>query len=225
MPRWFEVSVTAVVTVLLSPLLLVVAVAVRLSSRGPVLYRQVRVGRGGRPFTLLKFRTMHVGADRASRLTLGGHDPRTTSVGRVLRRTKMDELPQLWNVLRGDMALVGPRPDVPEYVDPSVPDQAVVLRHRPGLTDPASLAFRHEADLLATAPDPDAFYRDQVLPTKLRLSASYLEHRSLRGDLGVLVRTVAVLAGVRSVPTPALVATRSTTVAGSDERRPTWHAS
>lgn len=192
-------------------MLALVVIAIRCSSRGPAIYRQTRVGRGGRPFTLLKFRTMKVGADRDDQLTVGDADLRTTVVGRLLRRTKLDELPQLANVATGTMSLVGPRPEVPRYVDPSRPHQAEVLHHRPGLTDPASLAFRNEVQLLEQAADPERFYLDVLLPAKLELSAVYLRRRSLQTDLGMLLRTVGVLVGLTPVPTsPAIVVTSAT---------------
>jgi lipopolysaccharide/colanic/teichoic acid biosynthesis glycosyltransferase len=195
-PRWVDATTAAIALVVLSPALLVMAVAIALSSRGPVLYGQLRTGEHGRPFTLLKFRTMRVGADRSGRLTIGDDDPRTTAVGRVLRRHKLDELPQLWNVLRGDMALVGPRPEVPEYTRSGDPNQVEVLAHRPGLTDPASLAFRRESELLASSDDPDRYYRETVLPQKLATSAAYLRQRTVRSDGRVIVATALTLCGL-----------------------------
>ncbi|MTV24479.1 sugar transferase [Nitriliruptoraceae bacterium ZYF776] len=210
MPRPVEVLLSAVALLVLSPLLLVLALAVALSSPGPILYRQRRVGRGGTAFTLHKFRTMRVRADAAGRLTVGRDDPRTTAVGRFLRRTKLDELPQLFDVLRGAMSLVGPRPEVPEYVDLSRPDQRETLRHRPGLTDPASLAFRDESALLAGRADPEAYYVATLLPAKLALSAAYGRRRTWRSDLGILVATAAAIAGR---PTKAV---RAADLAGAD---------
>lgn len=192
-PRWVDVGLALIALAVLSPLLLLVAVAVAVGSRGPVLYRQVRMGRGGAPFVLLKFRTMYLDADRAGRLTLGDRDCRVTPVGRVLRRTKLDELPQLFNVVRGDMALVGPRPEVPEFRFTDLATQARVLQARPGLTDPASLRFRHEVEILAAQADPDDFYRRVLLPLKCELSAGYLDRRTTASDLGVLARTAFAL--------------------------------
>ncbi|MFA9430144.1 sugar transferase [Egicoccus sp. AB-alg2] len=202
MPRWLEVVLAVALLVLLAPVLALVAALIRWSSRGPVLYRQQRVGRGGTTFTLLKFRTMRVGADREGQLSVGATDPRTTAVGRRLRQHKLDELPQLVNVVRGEMSFVGPRPEVPEYVDPTRPEQAEVLRHRPGLTDPASLAFRCEGELLAGHPDPERYYVEVVLPAKLRLSAAYLRRRSLLGDLRIVLQTAGALRG-GAVASPA----------------------
>lgn len=193
MPRWANIAAAAVALLLLLPVLLVVALAVAATSHGPVLYRQIRMGRHGRPFVLLKFRTMRVGTDVAGRLTLGAGDPRTTRVGRWLRATKLDELPQLLNVLRGDMALVGPRPEVPEFRLTGCADQDLVLGSLPGLTDPASICFRNEADLLADQRDPAGYYRTVLLPLKCELSARYLRRRTPSTDVGVLLLTLAVL--------------------------------
>jgi lipopolysaccharide/colanic/teichoic acid biosynthesis glycosyltransferase len=186
--------VAAVLLLLLLPLIVVIAVAVAWSTRGGVVYRQPRVGRDGVVFTLLKFRTMHVGTTTPGSLTVGADD-RITRVGRWLRGSKLDELPQLVNVLMGDMALVGPRPEVPEHVVRS-PEQDLLLHFRPGLTDPASLAFhRREAQLLAAAADPVKLYRGEVLPAKLRLSAEYARSRSGWSDVRVLLRTGLHLVG------------------------------
>jgi lipopolysaccharide/colanic/teichoic acid biosynthesis glycosyltransferase len=195
LPRSLEMVIAGVMLAVLAPLLAVLALLIRCSSAGPVLYRQERIGRGGRPFTLLKFRTMKVGSDRSGQLTLGADDPRTTAVGRLLRRHKLDELPQLLNVVRGEMSLVGPRPEVPEYVDPTLPIHAEVLRHRPGLTDPASITFRAESELLAREEDAERYYLEVLLPAKLELSVAYLRHRSTTGDLRILARTAGALLG------------------------------
>src|SRR5262249_17896216 len=156
---------------------------------GPVLFVQERVGRDGRSFGLLKIRTMVADATaRGPGLTMAG-DPRVTRVGAWLRRRKLDELPQLVNVVRGDMSLVGPRPELPRYVAGYSARERAVLRVRPGLTDPASLAFVDEAAVLARFDDPERAYVAVVLPRKLSLSLAYLERRTLRSDLGVLART------------------------------------
>ncbi len=186
--RLFDVIASALGLLLLSPLLLAAAVWVRLDSPGPVLFRQRRVGRFGVPFTIHKFRTMRV--EPGAAITVG-EDPRITRSGRVLRQTKLDELPQLWDVLRGAMSLVGPRPELPRYVElyPEALRRAV-LAVRPGITDPASLAYSHEADLLAAAADPEREYRDVILPAKLRLSADYAARASLASDLKLIGRTL-----------------------------------
>ena len=160
----------------------------RLDSPGPALFRQTRVGRFGKPFTIHKFRTMRV--EPGAAITVG-EDPRITGAGRLLRATKLDELPQLWDVLRGAMSLVGPRPELPHYValyPAALRDQ--VLAVRPGITDPASLAFSHEAELLAAASDPEREYREVILPAKLRLSADYAAVAGLATDLQLILATL-----------------------------------
>ena len=171
-----------------APLQLVIACAIAADDGWPVLYSATRIGRDGAPFTLYKFRTMAARADGPG--ITGAGDPRVTRVGRVLRSTKLDELPQLYNVLRGDMSIVGPRPEAPEYVRLYTPAQRDVLRVRPGLTSPASLAFSHEEHLLV-GPDAEQLYVRTILPEKLRLDLDYLSRRTLRSDLGVIARTVA----------------------------------
>lgn len=189
MKRALDVVGATLALVVSSPVLLVAALAVRLSSTGPVLFRQERVGRGSQVFAILKLRTMRTGSVGAA-VTVG-QDPRITRVGRWLRSTKLDELPQLWNVLRGDMSLVGPRPEVPQYVAMWPADaRDIILSVRPGITDPASIEFRREAEDLAEAADPEQHYVDVVLPRKVDLYCAYVGSRTLRGDLAILGRTV-----------------------------------
>lgn len=186
--RFFDVLVSAALLLLLAPLLLLIALWVRMDSEGPALFRQQRVGRRGVLFTIHKFRTMKANAAGLG-LTVG-EDVRITRAGHWLRRTKLDELPQLWDVLRGAMSLVGPRPDLPQYVPLYPADlREIVLSVRPGITDPASLAYRNEAEELAAASDPEREYVARILPAKLRLSADYIAHASLWGDLCVVMRT------------------------------------
>lgn len=194
LPRAVEAALACVGLAVASPVLLMTAGLVAATSPGPVLFRQQRAGRGGRPFTLLKLRTMRMargGTSEGSQLTASG-DARITPVGRWLRRLKLDEIPQLWNVVRGDMSLVGPRPEVPRYVDDS-PLWRQVLAVRPGLTDPVSLRLHDEERLLASVAaggdDPERFYRERLLPWKLRGYREYLERRSWVTDLVVLVAT------------------------------------
>lgn len=186
--RLFDIAASALGLLLLSPLLLLIAAWIRLDSKGPALFRQTRVGRLGRPFTIHKFRTMRVEPGQA--ITVGA-DPRITTAGRFLRQAKLDELPQLWDVLRGAMSLVGPRPELPRYVE-LYPEalRERVLAVRPGITDPASLAFSHEAELLAAAADPEREYREVILPAKLRLSADYAASANLATDLKLILRTL-----------------------------------
>ncbi len=179
---------------LLAPLLVLLAAAVKLDSPGPVFYRQVRVGRGGREFRIHKFRSMtHDPGERGPQLTVGG-DARITRVGALLRRSKLDELAQLIDVLRGDMSLVGPRPEVPRYVAAYPADlREKVLSVRPGITDFASIEFRDENDLLARSADPERAYREQVLPIKLALQARYVDEAGVGTDLKLIARTLAAL--------------------------------
>lgn len=180
----------------LSPLLLLIALAIVLDSPGGVFYRQVRVGRGGREFRIFKFRTMVSDADRRGPLITVGADSRITRVGRVLRKTKLDELAQLFNVLKGDMSFVGPRPEVPRYVALYTPAQRSVLLVRPGITDYASVAYRNENDLLAGAEDPERVYIEQIMPAKLELNRHYLSQISVLTDVKLIFSTVfAVLRG------------------------------
>lgn len=202
LPRAVEAAVAGLGLAVASPVLLVAAGLVAATSPGPVIFRQQRAGLGGRPFTLLKLRSMRV-APEGSQLTASG-DARITPVGRWLRRFKLDEIPQLWNVARGDMSLVGPRPEVPRYVDESLLWKQV-LSARPGLTDPVTLRLRDEEALLAAAAaggdDPERFYRERLLPWKLRGYRDYLARRSWISDLGVLGATaLAVLRLRRPVP-------------------------
>ena len=203
LPRAVEMALAAVGLLVTAPLLLVAAVAVTLTSPGPALFRQERVGRGGRPFMLLKLRTMRVGQGGPS-LTAAG-DPRVTATGRLLRRTKIDELPALWNVIKGDLALVGPRPEVPGYVDAADPLWVAVLSVRPGITDPVTLALRNEETLLAAVDgDRETFYRE-VLGVYKRLR--YLEHlrgRTAWGDVRVLLATLAGVIVPGRVPPPTV---------------------
>lgn len=198
--RVLDVGLAGLGILMLSPLLAAVALAVVADSPGPVLFRQVRVGRRFRRFRILKFRTMVADADaRGGVLTLAG-DPRITRAGRLLRRLKLDELPQLFNVVAGDMSLVGPRPEVPEYVERFRAEFAEVLAIRPGLTDLASLKYRDEAAVLATAADPDAEYVRVILPDKLRLAREYAGRASLRLDLSIILRTIGAVAGAARDP-------------------------
>jgi lipopolysaccharide/colanic/teichoic acid biosynthesis glycosyltransferase len=197
--RAFDLLVSALALVLLAPLLIAIALAIRLDSRGPALFRQQRVGRHGVPFRIHKFRTMVVdAAERGPSLTVGA-DARITRVGRLLRARRLDELPQLIDVLKGDMSLVGPRPELARYVE-RYPEalRARVLAVRPGLTDPASIAFLDEAERLARAADPEREYVEVLLPAKLQAAADYAERASLGSDLRILLGTLRRLLGPRA---------------------------
>ena len=191
--RLFDLVAASVGLLALSPLFLVVAIAIRRSSPGPVFFRQVRVGRGGEPFSMFKFRTMRPDAERVGGQLTVGADPRITPIGHTLRKYKLDELPQLINVVLGDMSLVGPRPEVPRYVALYDERQRRVLDVRPGITDPASIAYRDENALLAGADDPEATYVAEVMPAKLEINLGYLERRSLLRDVGVILQTLAAV--------------------------------
>jgi lipopolysaccharide/colanic/teichoic acid biosynthesis glycosyltransferase len=192
MKRTIDLVAAATGLVLLAPLLLVIGLLVKLDSPGPVLFRQERVGRDGRIFRIRKFRTMVADAPRLGGAITVGRDPRVTRIGHWLRRYKLDELPQLIDVLVGDMSLVGPRPEVPRYVAAYPPEaRAKVLSVRPGLTDDAALAFIDESAMLAGATDPEREYVEKILPQKLRHYLEYVEHPSVARDLGILCRTLA----------------------------------
>ena len=193
--RIFDVLVSSLGLLLLSPLMLAIAVAVKLDSPGPVFFRQERVGRYGRTFRIHKFRSMVSDADRRGGPLTVGRDPRVTEVGQVLRRYKLDEIPQLIDVVRGKMSLVGPRPELPRYVDRyPIEDRAVVLSVRPGITDRASVAFLDESSLLAQAADPENAYIREILPVKLRAYRAYVEGRTFGGDLRILLETLFAIA-------------------------------
>jgi lipopolysaccharide/colanic/teichoic acid biosynthesis glycosyltransferase len=191
--RLFDAVAAALGLVVTSPLLLICAVAVRLSSPGPVFFRQRRIGNCGKPFDILKFRTMvHRTEKEGLRITADG-DSRITTVGRWLRKMKMDELPQLFNVLKGEMSLVGPRPEVPEYVAAYDVDQLRVLEVRPGITGPAALTYIDEEKVLAGALDKEAFYRNTLMPQKLELDLAYCGHVSFLADMRMIFATLGKL--------------------------------
>lgn len=191
MIRFFDIVFSFLGLVLLSPLFLVLSVAIPLESRGGVFYHQVRVGKGGRDFRLHKFRSMRAGSDRKGLLTVGGRDSRITKVGFLIRKYKMDELPQLFNVLKGEMSMVGPRPEVRKYVDFYTPEQYRVLSVPPGITDYASIRYMDENDILARASDPDKAYVEEVMPDKIRYNMIYIENRTLRTYFRIIFLTLA----------------------------------
>lgn len=190
--RAFDIGASLIGLAATAPVLVATAALVKLSSPGPVIFRQTRVGRGGKPFQLLKFRTMRV-AQEGPQVTVD-RDPRITAVGRILRKTKLDELPELLNVLSGDLSLVGPRPEVPKYVAmyPEA-ERAFLQRFQPGITDPATIRFRNEEDVLAHSADPEATYVQEILPAKLRMYREYLEQASLASDFKVIAETALVV--------------------------------
>lgn len=190
--RIFDLFASALGLIILSPLFALIALLIRLTSPGPVFYRARRVGQGGREFTLYKFRSMVADADRRGPGITAAGDPRVTSIGRVLRRTKLDELPQLWNVLRGDMSLVGPRPEDPRYVALYTPEQRRVLDVRPGITSLASIEYRNEEAVLH-GPDWEQHYIHEVMPAKLAIDLRYVQRATLFTDLLIILRTLLAL--------------------------------
>ena len=193
--RIFDILFSLLLLLLLLPLLLILSFLVGLSTPGGVFFRQVRVGMNGTEFRLAKFRTMRLGSEASGQITIGSHDPRITPVGTFLRRTKLDELPQLFNVLVGDMSIVGPRPEVPRYVALYTAEQRTVLSVRPGITGASSLVYFRESELLATSPDPQRAYVDEVIPAKLALEVAYVRNRSFFGDMRIITRTIVRLIG------------------------------
>ena len=190
MIRLLDLIFSVIGLIILSPLFLLVMLWIVIDSRGPVFYRQVRVGRNGIDFRLFKFRSMRVNADKAGLLTVGGRDNRITNAGYYLRKFKIDELPQLLNVLKGEMSLVGPRPEVRKYVDLYTADQQKVLQVRPGITDMASIAYKNENELLAKSADPEKTYIEEVMPKKLKLNMVYINDPSLINYLKIIVKTI-----------------------------------
>jgi lipopolysaccharide/colanic/teichoic acid biosynthesis glycosyltransferase len=185
---------------LLSPLFVALAATIACRDGRPILFRQQRVGLGGKPFEILKFRSM--GISNSGPLTSRSGDKRVTANGKFLRRWKLDELPQLWNVVRGDMRFVGPRPELKRYVDLYDKNQRAVLEYTPGITDVASLTFRDEESLLASAQDPQRYYVEELMPEKIRLNLAYAIRRNIWSDLCMIANTVLVVAGLKTVPFP-----------------------
>ena len=204
MKRIFDVIASGLGLIVLSPLFLILAIWIKLDSKGPeldskgpVFYRQVRVGYKNKDFRIFKFRSMRVGADKGSLVTIGGHDPRVTRSGYFIRKFKFDELPQLINVFLGDMSLVGPRPEVRHYVDYWTPEQMHVLDVRPGITDPASIKFRNENELMEKAEDPEKYYIEVIMQEKIKLYLEYVEKHSFFYDLGLIFKTFWVIVSER----------------------------
>ena len=188
--RAFDCIAALLGLVLLCPLLVLVALLIKLDSAGPILFRQERIGKGFRPFRIYKFRTMVQDAPHQGGPITFGADPRITKLGRVLRQTKIDELPQLINVLRGDMSVVGPRPEVRPYVELFREDYAEILQVVPGITDLASVQYRDEAEVLGRFPDPEAAYVHHVLPEKIKLAKDYVRRASFYYDITLILKTV-----------------------------------
>lgn len=193
MKRIFDILASGFGLLVLSPIFLIMAIWIKLDSNGPVFYRQVRVGRHDKDFRIFKFRSMRVGSDKGSLVTIGGRDPRITRSGYFIRKFKLDELPQLINVFVGDMSLVGPRPEVRHYVDFWTEEQLHVLDVRPGITDPASIKFRNENELLETAEDPEKYYIEVIMQEKIKLYLEYVEKTSFWYDIKLIFKTFWVI--------------------------------
>lgn len=193
MKRIFDIIASGMGLLILSPILIVVAIWIKLDSPGPVFYRQVRVGRNNKDFQIFKFRSMRVGSDKGSLVTIGGRDPRITRSGYVIRKFKIDELPQLINVFIGDMSLVGPRPEVRHYVNYWTSEQMHVLDVRPGITDPASIRFRNENELLEKAENPEKYYIEVVMQEKIKLYLEYVEKHNFFYDIKLILQTFWVI--------------------------------
>lgn len=190
MIRFFDIIFSALGLVVLAPVFAVISLKIRLGSKGGSFYIQERIGKDGKAFGLYKFRTMRIGADNEGLLTVGEHDQRITRIGHFLRKTKMDELPQLLNVLKGEMSLVGPRPEVRKYVELYTEAQRKVLSVRPGITDYASIEYVNENELLSQADDPERTYIEKVMPDKIKLNMRYLEHYTVSEYFKIIFLTL-----------------------------------
>ena len=191
MIRLVDILLSVVGLILISPLLLIIYILIRFTSKGPGFYSQKRVGKNGVPFRLLKFRTMRIGSDKGTLITIGGRDSRITKVGYYLRKYKLDELPQLWNVLIGDMSLVGPRPEVERYVRLYTPEQRVVLSVKPGITDYASIAYSDENLILGMSDDPERMYIEQIMPKKIEYNLQYINNQTMKEYFKIIFLTFA----------------------------------
>ncbi|MGA3012406.1 MAG: sugar transferase [Bacteroidales bacterium] len=195
MIRFFDLVFSFLGLIILFPFFLIIGIVIFINSKGGIFFLQNRVGRNNRDFLLIKFRTMHIGADKLGGLTIGNHDQRITSVGYFLRKHKLDELPQLFNVLKGEMSIVGPRPELRKYVELYSADQKKVLDVRPGITDIASLDYINENEILGTSSDPEKTYIEQIMPAKLLLNKKFLENRSARNYFRIIKLTLKKIIG------------------------------
>ncbi len=188
--RVFDIVISLLILLITCPFFLLLALAIKIDSRGPVFYRQVRVGRYGRDFKIFKFRTMVQNADKIGLAITTGHDPRITRVGHLIRKCRLDEFSQLLNVLKGDMSLVGPRPEVRRYVEVYAPEYWATLLVRPGITAPSSIAFRNEDELLSAGGDPETIYVEEILPKKCALNLEYIKKITVCHDVRIMFQTV-----------------------------------
>ncbi|MEE0882214.1 MAG: sugar transferase [Bacteroidales bacterium] len=190
MKRLFDITASFFGIIILSPLLIFIGLWVGLSSKGGVFYKQIRVGKNNKDFKLYKFRSMRVNSDKQGLLTVGSKDSRITKAGYFIRKYKIDELPQLFNVLKGDMSFVGPRPEVRRYVDLYSKEQMQVLKVAPGITDPASIKYRNENDLLSSANNPEEYYIQYIMPDKLKINIDYINNRTFFKDIKIIFQTI-----------------------------------
>jgi len=188
--RLFDIIFSILGILILSPFLILISILVLFTSAGGAFYKQVRVGKNGKEFKLFKFRTMRTGSDKTGALTIGMRDSRITGIGYYLRKYKLDELPQLFNVMIGDMSFVGPRPEVPKYVAMYTSEQKVVLTVKPGITDYASIVYSEENALLANAENPEELYINKVMPAKLKLNMRYIQDMGIGTDIGIILKTI-----------------------------------
>jgi len=193
--RIFDILASLSGLIILSPLLLLIGLLIKLTDRGPVFFTQVRIGQDFKPFRLIKFRSMVVNADKMGALVTGGNDPRITPIGKFLRKTKLDELPQLINVLKGDMSLVGPRPEVAKYIDPYREEYREILQVKPGITDYAAIEYRNEEEVLKQYKDPEEGYIKEVLPAKIDLYRKYISEISFFTDIKLIFQTLLRITG------------------------------
>ncbi|MEE1252375.1 MAG: sugar transferase [Bacteroidales bacterium] len=190
MKRLFDITASFFGILILSPLFIFISLWVGLSSKGGVFYKQIRVGKNNKDFKLYKFRSMRVNSDKQGLLTVGSKDSRITKAGYFIRKYKIDELPQLFNVLKGDMSFVGPRPEVRRYVDLYSEEQMKVLSVRPGITDPASIKYRNENDILSSASNPEEYYIQHIMPDKLKINIDYINKRTFVKDIKIIFQTI-----------------------------------
>lgn len=188
--RIFDILFSSIGLILISPILLVISIIIKITSEGPILFKQVRVGKDNKDFKILKFRTMIVDADKKGLKITVKDDPRITKIGKFLRKTKLDELPQLFNVLLGDMSFVGPRPEVRKYVDLYTEEQKQVLSVRPGITDLASIKYRNENELLDQSSNPEETYINEIMPSKLKINLDYVKNINLVNDIKLILLTI-----------------------------------
>ncbi|MCX7954277.1 MAG: sugar transferase [Bacteroidales bacterium] len=186
--RLMDIIISLVVLIVFSPFMVIIAILIKLDSKGPIIFKQIRVGKGMKEFIMYKFRTMYTNAEQFGKLTIG-NDKRITKIGKYLRKYKLDELPQFFNVLKGDMSIVGPRPEVPDYTKYYSDSQKEIFNYKPGITDEASLLFYNESEILSNSFDPHKFYIEKIMPLKIETSLNYLKNRTIFSDLLVILKT------------------------------------